>query len=446
MATNVVGLFENWDEAQRCVQALMDSGISRDDISIVANDAAGNFRQREVGGTQAEEGAASGAIGGGVLGGVLGLLVGVGALAIPGIGPVIAAGPLAAAIGSAGAGTLIGAGAGAATGGLLGGLVGLGIPDDDAELYAEGIRRGGALVAVNTADDRVDSVAMTMQQYGVIDIDERAGQWRSSGWAGFDQNAAPYSSDEIDSFRTGRSSMTGLETSDMGRMDASAKMDTQTRRRDMGRGEEVLPVVEEDLQVGKRQVQRGGVRVHTKTEERPVEEQVHLREERVHVERRPVDRPVSDADMNAFKDASFEVTETAEEPVVAKRARVIEEVVVRKDVEDRTETVRDTVRRQDVHVHETGGEATTSVAGFDTFATDYRTHFGSLGSRGYTYDQYQPVYRYGYDLANDRRYSGREWDEVEPEARRSWEERNPDTWDDFKDSVRYAWDRVRGRR
>lgn len=441
MATNVVGLFESWNEAQNVVRDLVNSGISRDDISIVANDAAGAYSEREVGGTQAAEGATSGAVGGGMVGGVLGLLVGLGALAIPGIGPVIAAGPLAAALGSAGAGALVGAGAGAATGGLLGGLVGLGIPDEDAEVYAEGIRRGGALVAVNTSDDRVDSVAMIMQQHNVIDIDERASQWRSSGWTGFDANAQPYTSHEIDTFRT---STAGTTTG--GRMDASATVDAPARR-DLDRGEEVLPVVEEELQIGKRQVQRGGVRVHTKTEERPVEEQVNLREERVHVERRPVDREVTNADMNAFKEASFEVTETAEEPVVAKRARVIEEVVVRKDVEERTETVRDTVRRQDVHVHETGGEAvTTGASGFDTFDRDYRTHFSSLGTSGYTYDQYQPVYRYGYDLANDRRYAGREWADVEADARRSWEERNPNSWEDFKDSVRYAWDRARGRR
>jgi uncharacterized membrane protein len=202
MATNVVGLFESWNEAQRVVQDLMDSGFDREDISIVANDAAGTYNQRTVGGTQAEEAATSGAVGGGVLGGVLGLLVGVGALAIPGIGPVIAAGPLAAALGSAGAGALVGAGAGAATGGLVGGLVGLGIPDNDAEIYAEGIRRGGALVSVNTSDNRVDGVAMIMQQHGVIDIDERAGQWRSSGWTRFDHQAQPYSQNEIDTFRT----------------------------------------------------------------------------------------------------------------------------------------------------------------------------------------------------------------------------------------------------
>lgn len=225
----------------------------------------------------------------------------------------------------------------------------------------------------------------------------------------------------------------------------TSRMDV--RARDLDQDEAVLPVVEEEVDIGKQQVQTGGVRVHTKIEERPVEEQVNLREERVNVERRSVDRPLSDADRNAFKEQSFEVTETAEEPVVRKRARVIEEVVVGKDVRERTETVRDTVRRQDVHVHEQGEERAIGATGYNTYDTDFRNHFQTnYASSGYTYDQYAPVYRYGYGLASDERYANQDWSVVEADARRRWEERNPGTWEEFKDSVRYAWDRARGRR
>jgi len=213
-------------------------------------------------------------------------------------------------------------------------------------------------------------------------------------------------------------------------------------------GEAVLPVIEEDIDVGKRQVETGGVRVHTKIQERPVEEQVNLREERVNVERRPVDRPVSDANA-AFKEQSFEVTEMAEEPVVRKQARVIEEVVINKDVQDRTETVRDTVRRQDVHVHEQGTEGmerAVGATGYEAYDADYRNHFQTTAANsGYTYDQYAPIYRYGYTLANDSRYQNRDWATIEADARTRWEERNPGTWNEFKDSVHYAWDRARNR-
>jgi uncharacterized protein (TIGR02271 family) len=117
----------------------------------------------------------------------------------------------------------------------------------------------------------------------------------------------------------------------------------------------VVPVVEEELRVGKREVEGGGVRVRTRVVERPVEEAVRLREERVNVERRPVNRPVSEADLNAFREGTFELRERSEEAVVDKKARVVEEVAINKEVGERTETVRDTVRSTDVDVQETGG-------------------------------------------------------------------------------------------
>lgn len=113
--------------------------------------------------------------------------------------------------------------------------------------------------------------------------------------------------------------------------------------------EEVLEVIEEDLQVGKRKVERGGIRVISRITEQPVEEQVRLREETVHVERRPADRAASDADF-ATEDKTYEVRATAEEAVVSKTARVTEEVRIEKDVDQHTETVRDTVRRTEVEV------------------------------------------------------------------------------------------------
>lgn len=117
-----------------------------------------------------------------------------------------------------------------------------------------------------------------------------------------------------------------------------------------------LPVVEEQLTVGKHEVERGGVRVRQRVVETPVEETVRLREEHVRVERRAVDRPLSNADM-ALQEGVIELTERAEEAVVGKRARVVEEVLVGKEVTEREETVRDTVRRTDIDVQEVGADA-----------------------------------------------------------------------------------------
>lgn len=206
----------------------------------------------------------------------------------------------------------------------------------------------------------------------------------------------------------------------------------------------MLPAVEEELQVGKRRVQRGGVRVHTSIEEKPVEEQVTLHRETVNVEPRPVDRPVGEAD-TAFKEQSFELTESDEQAVVSKHARVVEEVVVNKETQEHTETVRDTVRRQDVHVHEQGNERAVNASGYEAYDADFRKHFqGSYANTGSSYDQYAPTYRYGYNLAGSERTRGKDWNAIEADARQTWEERNPGTWEQFKDAIRYAWDKARG--
>jgi len=121
--------------------------------------------------------------------------------------------------------------------------------------------------------------------------------------------------------------------------------------REASENEVVLPIVEEQLRIGKRTVERGGVNVRTTSQEVPVQETVNLREENVTVDRRPVDRAVGNAP-DAFREGTIEITETAEVPVVSKEARVVEEVVVGKEVTERQETVRDTVKRTEVEVDE----------------------------------------------------------------------------------------------
>jgi len=141
----------------------------------------------------------------------------------------------------------------------------------------------------------------------------------------------------------------GTFSQDAAAMTAAAAGGTTRERKE---GETSVPVVEEELQVGKREVETGGVRVRTEMQEKPVEEQINLREEHVRVDRRPVDRPATAADLNQGLQGSMEVTARSEEAVVEKEARVVEEVVLNKEATERTETVRDTVRRTDVEVEE----------------------------------------------------------------------------------------------
>jgi uncharacterized protein (TIGR02271 family) len=279
-----------------------------------------------------------------------------------------------------------------------------GVPEAEAQAYAEAVRRGGAVVLVDAADDRANRAVAIMERSPAVDRETRTG---------------------ADAARErGRAGAREVETGDV-----------------------KVPVVEEELHVGTRQVQRGGVRLYTRVTERPVEETVRLRDETVHVERHPVDRPATEADVAAVKEGTIEVTETDEEAVIAKQARVVEEVVVRKDVQEHTETVRDTVRRTEVEVEPVGAEHAREARGFDAYDADFRGHYTtSLASRGHPYERWSPGYRYGYELASDRRYAGRDWAALEPEARRGWEAQQKGTWEEFKDTVRYAWEKVRGRR
>jgi uncharacterized protein (TIGR02271 family) len=223
-----------------------------------------------------------------------------------------------------------------------------------------------------------------------------------------------------------------------------------TTRRVEGQEEVAIPVVEEDISIGKREVERGHVRVFSRVTERPVEESVRLREEKVTVERRPVDRPATDADFAAAEKEVIEITETAEEPVVSKRARVVEEVVVHKEVTERTETVRGTERYTDVDVQREPETATATRRGmvtqdFTTYDPIFRKHYATaFAGKGATYTEYEPAYRYGYELSTNERYRGRTWDALEADARRDWEARHPSTWELFKDAIRYGWESLTG--
>ena len=286
-------------------------------------------------------------------------------------------------------------------------------PDqDEVGHYSEAVRRGGAVVAVTVHDDtRVDSAREALAATGAVDIEKRVEQWRASGYQGYRSDAAPYTAEEV----------------------------AQERAR-------VIPVVKEDVEIGKRQVDLGAVRVVARTVETPVKETVTLREEHANIERRPVDRPASEAELNALKDQSIEVRETAEKAVVSKTARVVEEVVVGKTATERTEQISDTVRNTVVDVQNEGKVGATAMSGnYDSdFRSDWQTRYASLGG---TYDDYAPAYQYGSALVSDTRYSGRSWNDIEQDARRDWESRYPGSdWERFKAAIRHGWERMTGQR
>jgi hypothetical protein len=247
----IVGSFDSFDEAKRVARDLMDEGFRDNDVNVVASNARGDYSATSTGtagstsalagssaaigttgvagtGTTSNygrgdyaqtrgvgddtmrtdsgvlgrdrdndrdaaddaSGAATGAVTGGVVGGAAGLAASLMGLAIPGIGPIIAAGPIVA--------TLSGAGVGAVAGGLIGGLTDMGVSKTDAEYYAESVRRGGALVTVRADDTRAERAAEIMREHGAIDIERRADQWRQRGWTGWNDQAQPYTPEDID--------------------------------------------------------------------------------------------------------------------------------------------------------------------------------------------------------------------------------------------------------
>ncbi|MDP9169247.1 MAG: YsnF/AvaK domain-containing protein [Acidobacteriota bacterium] len=270
--------------------------------------------------------------------------------------------------------------------------------NDDRGHFAEAVRRGGAVVAVTAAPSTLDRAVELLNSAGAVDIDRRVGAYREQGYQGFDESTPSYDYEQARAERQRYADGTG---------EARAGED---------RGQ-TIPVVEEELQVGKRAVQRGGVRVYSHVVEQPVDEQINLREEHVRVERRPVNREVDAAELDNLRDQSIEVVETAEEAVVSKKARVREEVVVGKETTERTEHVRDNVRRTEVRVDQMDGPRN----GYDD--------------------------RYETRLQADPRFSGRSWNEIENDVRDDYSRTHAaGEWDRVKDRIRETWDRTTSNR
>jgi hypothetical protein len=212
MTRTVTRLFDSHTDALDAVTELERAGVDHDRISLVSNNAdnwheghkhPGGSAKGPLGDRNADgendvaEGAGKGATTGGLIGGAGGLLAGLGMLAIPGLGPVVAAGWLA----STALGAAVGAAAGGAAGGLLGALKEAGHSDEEANVYSEGVRRGGTLVSVRANDEDAARVEQILHQRRGVDAGARAEAYRASGWSRFDETAQPYTRDQIDTER-----------------------------------------------------------------------------------------------------------------------------------------------------------------------------------------------------------------------------------------------------
>ncbi|TPG61288.1 DUF2382 domain-containing protein [Roseomonas nepalensis] len=256
------------------------------------------------------------------------------------------------------------------------------IADEDRQAYAEGIRRGGFVVSAQVDDSVVDHALDVFEAHGAVDLDSREAEWRASGWSG---SADSMSGGMGTTGAVGAASMGGTATPAVG-TGAAMPQTGMTGERATGdrmtgastTNEERIPVVEERLRVGKREMDRGRVRVRSYIVETPVSESVTLRDEHVSIERRVVDQPLSAAD-DAFRERVIDAVEHSEEAVVAKEARVKEELVIRKDVGERTQNVTDTVRHTEVEVEDDRTAGTTTGTSGTTTGTTTGTTSGTTG-------------------------------------------------------------------
>jgi len=205
--------------------------------------------------------------------------------------------------------------------------------DDDADKYTRVAGKGSVVTVHAQTEEQAEQAADILDDSGAVNVDERAAQYG------------------YDSLGTGTDTISGS---------GAAFVDVTTRDLTSDT-DQTIKVIEENLEVGKRTVETGGVRLRSRIVAKPVEESIRLREERVSVNRTPVNRPATAADLNAFQDGQIELTEHAEVPVVSKTANVVEEISVGKDVSERDEVIRDTVRKTEVDVENLGSSNPTSV-------------------------------------------------------------------------------------
>ncbi|KSV88508.1 general stress protein [Sinorhizobium sp. GL28] len=189
----VSGLFDDYSDARAAVSALEDRGVPSDDISIVSNNVGDRYSKD----SNAAEGAGTGAGLGAAVGGIGGLLTGLGVMAVPGVGPVVAAGWLAATAAGAAAGAV----AGGAAGGLIGAMTESGVPEEHAHVYAEGVRRGGAVVTARVDESLYADAQAILRRGSWVDPEQRRAAYLEQGWTRFDEELDPYTPEEIEKER-----------------------------------------------------------------------------------------------------------------------------------------------------------------------------------------------------------------------------------------------------
>jgi len=338
---SVGALFDSFKDAQQAVNKLVEGGFSASDISLIVSNASNSYAEfLNVGHVErlaihaADEDSVSASDGAGfgaVVGTVTGVLAGVAAFTFPGIGAIVALGPIVGAL----TGGTVGAVTGAAVGGMVGAIVKTGLSEEDANYYAEGVRRGSALVVVETTDTYASAAQNILEDNHAVDIARRTLEWETNSWRGTEQNTEPY----------------------------------------------------------------------------------------------PTARVTTTANVASSKSASDDLNDTQRHQTIKP-----EQLATSKPTGSTTEYA----------YTNTAGVVDADID-FSSYDLKFRKHYvNNYSTSGYGYDMYVPIYRFGYELAHDPRYTEAEWSEVEGPARHAWLSKFPEgSWDLYRDAVQYAWDEVR---
>lgn len=311
-------------------------------------------------------------------------------------------------------------------------LTEMGVSKDDARFYTKAVNQGRSLVIVRCAEEDTGKVRNILARFDLSNFGQKEKGIDKGTRRGMEHEAGAGVGHTERSLDGGR----GVEE----RRTEGMAMGEKAQRGEQEKFQEV----EEELHVGKREIKEGGVRVSTKVHETPVEEEIELRDESIDVERRSVDRPVQ-AGEDVFREESAEFVESRQEPIVEKETRVTEEVVVGKDVDERTERVSETLRSTEINVENLYAKSEDQTDRYNQYESEFRRHYDqNLAGGSESFDEHSHGYRYGMTLADHEPYRSRTWESVEPEAERGWEAHNKGTWDRFKDSVREGWNRMRG--
>ncbi|HEX4447411.1 MAG TPA: YsnF/AvaK domain-containing protein [Polyangiaceae bacterium] len=407
----VIGLFGDAGEARRAIDELQGLGYSAEKISVVTNVASQpSIEARKSMGLQN--------------------------LNLADVGKVATAGPLRDVL-------IKGPGPGGALGAAL---QLLGLTPELADHYVSGVRHGETLESVTVDDKDSDRVLAVMRRRSAMpsageqtreetrareasatkERETLAARERETAAAKEREASATKERETLAAREREAASAAAAATA----ASTSKKTNGHLLEMDDRDEERIIPVIREEMRVGRRTVERGGVRVSSSIVEKPVSEEIHLRETHVDIERRAVDRPLR-ADERAFVNDTIEMVEMADEPVVSKQARVVEEVVVRKHVEDHTTTIADQVRSTEIEFGK--------LRAFDP--EESRRFFDGEGAGG-SFESYLPAFQYGHEL-HQRKTSSDRWEDIEGGARDRWEQKNPGTWDKFKAAIQHAWSNAR---